>query len=131
MTNEWMKKKWFYRPSAVGRFHVAVDFDVPETGAAYKQVVDSRFGKSLLLEFGARVALLLLLLLLVVVVVVGERVFGSQTDTQTHKKKKKKQVKQVKQEREFHWMNFCFFKKERRDERPSTFNSTATVETKK
>jgi hypothetical protein len=46
-----------YRPAAVGRFHVAVDFEVPEGGAADEQVVDAGFGHTLLLELGARVAL--------------------------------------------------------------------------
>ncbi len=46
-----------YRPAAVGRFHVAVDFEVPEGGAADEQVVDAGFRHTLLLEFSAGVAL--------------------------------------------------------------------------
>ena len=42
-----------YRPSSFGGVHVAVNFDVPETGAANEQVVDARFGDALLLELGA------------------------------------------------------------------------------
>ncbi len=53
----YLKIRSTYRPSAVGCLHVTVDFDVPETGATNKQVVDARFGQSLLLEFGARVTL--------------------------------------------------------------------------
>ena len=51
------QKKIGYRPSAVGRLHVAVDFEIPEAGAADEQVVDSRLGQTLFLELGARVAL--------------------------------------------------------------------------
>ena len=46
-----------YRPSSFGGVHVAVNFDVPETGAANEQVVDARFGDALLLELGAWIAL--------------------------------------------------------------------------
>ena len=47
-----------YRPSSFGGVHVAVNFDVPETGAADEQVVDARFGDALLLQLGAWIALL-------------------------------------------------------------------------
>ena len=46
-----------YRPSSFGGFHVAVNLDVPETGAANEQVVDARFGDALLLQLGAWIAL--------------------------------------------------------------------------
>lgn len=47
-----MKLNETYRPSSFGGLHIAVNFNVPETGTANEQVVDARFGDALLLQLG-------------------------------------------------------------------------------